>query len=285
MSYIELDAPTYRRMEKAIHYLDEHRAEQPTLAQVAEHVGLSPFHLQRLFRGAVGISPKRFLQWMTAAHARHLLADGGNALHASWGAGLSGPGRLHDLMVNVHAMTPAQVRDEGTGVELRWGVHDTPLGPCVLAATMRGIAVLEFLDDPRAEVAVERVRDRWPGASVREDRAATATLAERIFGNGSGEGPPSLHVRGTNFQIRVWEALLTVPPGSLVSYGALAAHLGLPAGSARAVGNAVAANPVAVLIPCHRVVRGTGALGGYRWGRERKLALLAREHAAGAGAA
>jgi len=279
-----LDAITYRRMAKAIRYLDEHRTEQPTLADLSAHVGMSPFHLQRVFRSAVGVSPKRFLQFVTAEHARRLLEDGGALLETSWEAGLSGPGRLHDLMVNVHAMTPAEVRAGGEGVALCWGIHDTPLGPCVLAASPRGIAVLAFLDEATRAEAEAHVHARWPEARLREDRATTGPLASSAFAGGD-DGLLSLHLRGTNFQIRVWEALLTVPAGRVTTYGALAAKLGLPGGSARAVGRAVGTNPVAVLIPCHRVVLATGALGGYHWGRERKLALLARERGEGAGAA
>jgi AraC family transcriptional regulator of adaptative response/methylated-DNA-[protein]-cysteine methyltransferase len=278
-----LDIPTYRRMEKAIRFLEEHRTEQPTLADLSAHVGMSPFHLQRVFRGAVGVSPKRFLQFVTAEHARRLLEEGSNLLETSWAAGLSGPGRLHDLMVNVNAMTPAEVRAGGEGVDLTWGIHDSPLGPCALAATSRGIAVLAFLEEATDAEAEAQVRARWPEARLRADASRTKPLVRRIF-EGEGEGPLSLHLRGTNFQIRVWEALLTIPAGRVVTYGGLAEHVGVP-GSARAVGRAVGANPVAVAIPCHRVVLSTGALGGYRWGRARKMALLAREHEEGAGAA
>jgi len=277
MNDAPIDALTYRRMEKAIRYLDDHVQEQPGLGELSRHVGLSEYHLQRVFRRAVGISPKRFLQFLTAEHARDLLRDSTNLLETAWGAGLSGPGRLHDLMVNVHAMTPAEVRAAGEGVELGWGVHDSPLGRCVLAATSRGIAVLEFLDQGTDAEARQRVASRWPEALVREDPALTAPLAARVFARAGDGEPLSLHVRGTNFQIRVWEALLRVPAGDLVTYGALARSAGLDGGAARAVGRAVGANPVAVLIPCHRVIRSTGAAGGYRWGRERKLALLARE--------
>jgi AraC family transcriptional regulator of adaptative response/methylated-DNA-[protein]-cysteine methyltransferase len=274
-----IDELTYRRMEKAIRYLDEHVREQPGLGELSRHVGLSEYHLQRVFRRAVGISPKRFLQFLTAERARDLLTDSANLLETAWGAGLSGPGRLHDLMVNVHAMTPAEVRAGGGGVDLRWGVHDTPLGRCVLAASPRGVAVLEFLDDGTRSEGRKRVAARWPEAVAREEPAVTESLAARAFA-GSGENEPvSLHLRGTNFQIRVWEALLRVPAGEVVTYGALARSAGLESRSARAVGRAVGANPVAVLIPCHRVIRSTGAAGGYRWGRERKLALLARERA------
>jgi len=272
-----IDAPTYRRGEKAIRYLDEHAGRQPTLTELSEFVGVSPFHLQRVFRRAVGISPKRFLQFLSAEHAGRLLTEGGSLLETSWAAGLSGPGRLHDLMVNVHAMTPGEVRSNGEGVVLRWGVHESPLGACVVGITGRGVAVLEFLEEGTVEEAARRVRTRWPGAEVREDAEGTGDWARRIFRERKGDGPLTLDVRGTNFQIRVWEALLSVPPGRTVTYGSLSRSLGLGHTGARAVGQAVGANPVAVVIPCHRVIRATGALGGYRWGRERKLALLARE--------
>lgn len=272
-----LDAVTYRRMEKAIRYLDERQPDQPTLREVAAHVGLSPFHLQRLFRTSVGLSPKRFLQFATAVRAQHLLEGEGSLLRLSWEAGLSGAGRLHDLMVRVHAMTPNEVRSGGRGVSLRWGFHLTPVGPCVLAASPRGVAVLEFLERGTAVEAQARVRSRWPGASLVEDPDATGPLVRRVFAGSAGDGPISLHVSGTNFQLRVWEALLRIPAGRVTTYGAIASGLGMGAGSARAVGQAVGANPVAVAIPCHRVLLSTGALGGYRWGEERKTLLLARE--------
>lgn len=271
-----LDAVTYRRVEKAIRFLDERQPEQPTLAQVARHVGMSTHHLQRVFRSAAGISPKRFLQFATAVRARELLEGGEGILHASWGAGLSGPGRLHDLMVVMHAMTPAQVRSGGDGVHLRWGVGESPLGPCVAALSERGLAVLEFLEAGTRQEARERVQAQWPAAALVEDVEAVDEASKRVF-RGGDAGPLSLHVAGTNFQIRVWEALLRVPAGRVTTYGALASELGMGGGSARAVGQAVGANPVAVAIPCHRVLRSTGALGGYRWGEERKALLLARE--------
>ncbi|HSG49708.1 MAG TPA: AraC family transcriptional regulator [Longimicrobiales bacterium] len=152
-----LDAVTYRRMEKAIRFLESNVQAQPTLDDLSAHLGMSPFHLQRLFRSAVGVSPKRFLPFVTAVQARRLLDERGSVLEAAWGSGLSGPGRLHDLMVNVHAMTPAEVRDEGRGVELRWGIHDTPVGPCVLAASPRGVSVLDFLEEGAANEARARV--------------------------------------------------------------------------------------------------------------------------------
>ena len=272
-----MDAVTYRRMEKAIRYLDERQPSQPSLGELAAHVGLSPHHLQRVFRTAVGISPKRFLQFATSVRARRVLEERGSLLEASWGSGLSGPGRLHDLMVSVYAMTPAEVRSGGRGVSLRWGVHGSPVGPCVLAASERGLAVLEFLERGTRAEGLERVAARWPAAALDEDGEATASLARRVFRSHGDEGPLSLHVGGTNFQVRVWEALLAIPDGGVTTYGALAAGLGLAGRASRAVGQAVGANPVAVAIPCHRVLRATGALGGYRWGEERKILLLARE--------
>ena len=271
-----MDAVTYRRMEKAIRYLQERRPEQPSLSDLADHVGLSEFHLQRTFRQAVGLSPKRFLQFLTAAEARQLLDGSGSLLEVAWEAGLSGPGRLHDLMVNVHAMTPGEVRGGGEGASLTWGVVDGPLGPMVVASTDRGICLLEFLEEGTDAEARTRLDEAWPRARhARDDDAARRSVAPLL--HDAPEGAVHLHLRGTNFQIRVWEALLTIPPGAVTTYGALARRIGAGTESARAVGGAVARNPVAVLIPCHRVVRSTGGLGGYRWGRSRKLALLARE--------
>lgn len=273
-----MDAVTYRRMEEAIRYLEERRPAQPTLSDVADHVGLSEFHLQRTFRQAVGLSPKRFLQFLTAREARGLLEESRPLLEVAWEAGLSGPGRLHDLMVNVHAMTPGEVRAGGKGAALTWGLVDGPLGAMVVASTDRGICMLEFLEKGTAEEAEGRAADTWPRARRRrDDGAARRTVAPLL--DEAPDGEVHLHLRGTNFQIRVWEALLTIPPGAVTTYGALARRIGAGTESARAVGGAVARNPVAVLIPCHRVVRSTGHVGGYRWGRGRKLALLARETA------
>jgi AraC family transcriptional regulator of adaptative response/methylated-DNA-[protein]-cysteine methyltransferase len=262
----------YLRVAAAIRYLDAHADERPTLDDLARHVGLSPFHFQRLFRRWAGVSPKRLLQYQTTRRARAALQRGRPALAAAWEAGLSGPGRLHDLLVSVDAVTPGQEGARGAGLTLAWGAVDTPFGRALLAVSERGIAALEF-GAARADF-LARLGARWPRAAVHADRARAAALAARAFG-GRG-GPPPLHVTGTNFQLKGWEALLAVPEGTAVTYGDLAHAIGRPT-AARAVGQAVGANAIAWLIPCHRVLRESGLLGGYRWGEERKLAMRAWE--------
>jgi AraC family transcriptional regulator of adaptative response/methylated-DNA-[protein]-cysteine methyltransferase len=220
-----------------------------------------------MFKRWAGISPKRFLQFATAGHARELLRDSHTVLDAALDSGLSGPGRLHDLTLHVDALTPGEIRTRGEGTTIRYGTHDTPIGPCLVATTDRGVCALGF------DAAIDEVRQRWPRAEFEADQSGTANTAACLFDGGR----ISLHLSGTNFQIRVWEALLRIPAGRAVSYGDVARSLDQPTAS-RAVGRAVATNAVAVLIPCHRVLRETGAFGGYRWGTARKRALLAREH-------
>ena len=271
--------PDYARIEKAIHFLDENFRRQPELTEVAAAVGLSDYHFQRLFRRWAGVTPKRFLQFLTAEYARGLLEESWTVLDAAYEAGLSGPGRLHDLMVSVDGVTPGEARRGGAGVDIRYGVHPSPFGDFLLASTHRGVCALTFLDEPGVAAALAGVSARWPNAVLREEPAATAPLAARIFAG--GETVP-LHVEGTNFQIRVWEALLRVPGGSVVTYEQLASSLGSP-GAVRAVGTAVGRNPIAYAIPCHRVIRKTGAFGQYRWGSARKRAMLGWEAARSAG--
>lgn len=279
----------YHRVEAAIRYLEERQPDQPALGEVAEHVGLSPWHFQRLFQRWAGVSPKRFLQYLTAEHAKRLLDASETVLETTWATGLSSPGRLHDLLVTVEAVSPGEYKSGGEGLEIRWGVHPTPFGDAMVAATDRGVCQLQFADPGEA---LDELARRFPEARVVRAQEATRELTERIFfrlrqgrsaaGNGS-EGGLALHLRGTNFQLRVWRALLSIPDGEAVTYGRIARSLGKP-GAARAVGRAVGANPVAVLIPCHRVLRESGALGGYRWGTERKRAILGWEAAASGGA-
>jgi len=272
----------YQRIEQAILFLERNLHRQPRLEEVARSVHLSEYHFQRLFRRWAGISPKRFLQYLTVEYAKRRLEESRPVLATAYDAGLSGAGRLHDLFVAAEAVTPGEYRRRGEGVRMVYGFHDTPFGRCLLAATGRGICALSFVESGEEEDARAELEARWSGAERVEDPETTGKLAARAFSpaeDGSGEDAPlTLHLRGTNFQIRVWEALLRIPPGHVTSYGELAARLGSPEAS-RAVAGAVARNPVGYLIPCHRVIRGLGALGGYRWGTARKRAMLGWEAA------
>ena len=262
----------YRVVEQAIAYLESHFADQPELSDVAAHVHLSESHFQRVFRRWAGISPKRFLQFLTAEHARQLLAGSASVLQASYAVGLSGGSRLHDQMINVHAATPGEIKSGGAGVEIAYGIHESPFGQVFVATTARGICALSFVtaDD---DLPLRELRKRWPGATLRADTEATREAARTAF---SGGNAVSLFLKGTNFQIRVWEALLRIPSGRAVSYEDIARDIGAPT-AMRAVGAAVGQNPVAYLIPCHRVLRKSGVFGDYHWGATRKKAILAWE--------
>lgn len=267
----------YSRIERAILFLDAHAREQPDLNTVAAATGLSPHHFQRLFRRWAGISPKRFLQFLTADHARELLTRAHGTLDTALASGLSGGGRLYDLMVNVYAATPGELRNGGAGLTIHYGFAPTPFGECLAARTARGICHLMFADDGR-RTALDTLRARWPHARFERDRAGIEKLVRQLFAPATTHNhkPLALHLHGTNFQIRVWEALVRIPAGAALSYESLARALDAPA-ARRAVASAVAANSVAVLIPCHRVIRKSGAFGEYRWGATRKQALLAWE--------
>jgi AraC family transcriptional regulator of adaptative response/methylated-DNA-[protein]-cysteine methyltransferase len=268
----------YDRIARAIHFLDRHAGEEPkpSLEDVARSVGLSPFHFQRLFTRWAGVSPKRFQQFQQVASARNVLRSAPNVLHASFGAGLSGPGRLHDLFVRVEAVTPGEYRSGGAGITLAWGIHESPFGRYLLALTGRGIAGLAFLDERGERGGADDLVERWPNASILHRPRETAEVAARLFTRTYPEQPLHLLLKGTNFQLKVWEALLRIPEGTVLTYEDIAGRIGTVRAT-RAVGGAIAANPIAWLIPCHRVIRKTGAFGGYRWGVDRKRALLAWE--------
>lgn len=269
----------YHRIEAAIRYIQQTAGSQPGLDEIAEHVGLSKYHFQRLFRRWAGVSPKRYLQFLTVEQAKELLRDSLSVLDTTFETGLSSPGRLHDLFVSAEAMTPGQYKEQGAGLLIRYGIHETPFGACLLAATERGICRLTFVDEHGAAGAVEELADEWSNATLRHDQAATAPLARQAFGaSGAEESPLRLLLRGTNFQLKVWQALLRVPFGAAVSYGTVARAVG-HAGSARAVGGAVGANSIAFLIPCHRVLLSSGEFGEYCWGAVRKRAILTWEAA------
>jgi AraC family transcriptional regulator of adaptative response/methylated-DNA-[protein]-cysteine methyltransferase len=267
----------YSRIEQAIHYLDERFPEQPDLTEVAKSVNLSPFHFQRLFRRWAGLSPKRFLQFLMLDYAKHALEESGNVLDAAYAAGLSSPSRLHDLFVSVEAVTPGEFKKRGAGLRIAYGFHPSPFGECLLAVTDRGICAMYFVTSMRKAV-LDEVRHRWPGAGFVEDPKATGQYLDRIFPCNGRPGKLPIDLRGTNFQIKVWQALLEIPPGAVVPYGELAARVGNPRAS-RAVGSAVGQNPIAFIIPCHRVIRKVGAVGNYHGGVSRKRAILAWEAA------
>lgn len=267
----------YTRIARAIEWLDANAAQHPSLGDAATAAGLSGPHFQRLFTRWAGISPKRFLQARTAEAAARLLRDGRPALDAAYTAGLSGPSRLHELVVHAEAATPGELKARGAGLTIRYGWHATPFGDALFAATPRGLCFLAFAHTGGRAAAFDDLRSRWPEARLERDDTGTAELAARAFPESVRRGGPlALHVHGTNFQLRVWNALLRVPAGATTTYSAIASDIRAPRAS-RAVGNAVGANPISWLIPCHRVLRGDGGLGGYAWGPERKRVMLAWE--------
>ena len=276
-----IDTRDYERIASAIEFLVAHHTEQPSLNEIAAEAGLSAYHFQRLFTRWAGISPKRFLQFLTLEHAKRSLEESASVLDASLDAGLSGPGRLHDLFVTYEAMTPGEYKQGAAGLTIRYGVVPSPFGPCFIGSTDLGICALGFLNEREPSGAEAFFRQRWPKARLVHDAAAVAPAVTSTFALEDRTGaPPSmrLHLMGTPFQLKVWEALLRIPPGSVVSYDDLAVRLSTPRG-ARAIGGAVGANPVSYLIPCHRVIRKAGVITGYAWGPERKRALLALEGA------
>ena len=271
-------ARDYDRVASAIRFIAANRLEQPALEDIADAMDLSPFHAQRLFTRWAGISPKRFLGLLTVEHAKALLRSAESVMGAAYEVGLSGGSRLHDLFVSLEAITPGEYKAGGADLVLRWGVHETPFGPALLVASERGLARLAFLDGQRLDRALAEAEADWPLSRFSEDAAATGPYAEAAFGSGPAAAPLRLLAKGSPFQVQVWRALMRIPDGTAVTYGDLAAELGRR-GAARAVGSACGANRIGVLIPCHRVIRDTGALGGYHWGLERKQALLAWETA------
>lgn len=267
------DSIAYTRIARAIRYIDEHFAEQPPLARLARVAGLSPAHFSREFRRWAGLSPTQYVKRLSLHAAKQSLARDASVIAAAWEGGLSGGGRLHDLFVTFEAVTPGQFKTGGAGVTLTHGFAATPFGRAHLAQTPRGLAWLAFTDEPE-DGAVTALRRRWPRAELMRDDARAGAMARRVFVERAGRVP--LHVRGTNFQVQVWEALLDLGSRGPLSYSRLAEAIGRP-GAARAVGQAVGDNPIAWVIPCHRVLKRDGGLGGYRWGLDRKRSMLAWE--------
>jgi AraC family transcriptional regulator, regulatory protein of adaptative response / methylated-DNA-[protein]-cysteine methyltransferase len=266
----------YERIERAILYLEQNFRNQPSLEEVAQSVHLSKYHFQRLFKRWAGISPKQFLQFLTIEYAKKMLAESSTILDTTLEAGLSSPSRLHDLFITFEAITPGEFKDKGAGLKIVYGFHETPFGRCLLATTPRGICSLVFVAEGQEEQALAELKQGWPNSEFGEEPDQTQPLVNRIFTPSADEAPLNLVLKGTNFQVKVWEALLRVPPGAMVSYHDIAAYIGQPSAS-RAVAQAIGQNPIAYIIPCHRVIRKMGIINDYRWGASRKKAILGWE--------
>ncbi len=267
----------YLRIAEAIAYLTEHAGEQPSLDDAAERAGLSPFHFQRIFRAYAGVTPKQFLAHLTLQNAKGLLDANASVLDASLDVGLSSPARLHDHFVTIDAVTPGEYKTGGLDLTISYGFAPTPFGTAFVAQTARGICAFAFIDG-NGDAEFAALAADWPNAKLVRDDDGARVIAHRTFAPSENETPLRVLVKGTNWQIRVWRALLEIPDGALTSYGSIARALG-NADASRAVGSAIGKNAIGVLIPCHRVITSSGSLGGYRWGPVRKRALLAWEAA------
>jgi AraC family transcriptional regulator of adaptative response/methylated-DNA-[protein]-cysteine methyltransferase len=270
----DTQATDYRRIAQAINYIVNSFPHKPDLKDIAAQVHLSEFHFQRLFSKWAGISPKKFQQFLTLSFAKECLNEDFSIEAASLESGLSGSGRLHDLFVNLEGVTPGEYKSKGQGVTIRYGTHESPFGTVFIAMTHKGICRMVFTDSPAAEV--DSLKKEWSAAEILLDQHHTSKTFLQIFSE--NPSPLSVHIKGTPFQLKVWEALLKIPEGKLVSYGVIAEAIGKPT-SSRAVGTAIGQNPIAYLIPCHRVIRQSGHLGGYRWGLTRKQAMIGWEAA------
>ncbi|MGE4318488.1 MAG: bifunctional transcriptional activator/DNA repair enzyme AdaA [Deferribacterales bacterium] len=266
----------YERIEKAIKFIMEHADDQPDLESVARYLDLSPFHFQRLFKDWAGISPKRFLQYLTVEKAKKLLTESRSVLDTAFEAGLSGPSRLHDLFVSTEAVTPGEYKSMGESLSIRHSFQKTPFGECLIAVTDRGVCGLSFTGDRGRDAELTALRDKWKNAVFSENTEEGRDTIEKIFARHGGAREIKVFMKGTNFQIKVWTAVMNIPDGTFASYGRIAKEIGCP-GASRAVGTALGQNSVGYLIPCHRVFRETGVISGYRWGADRKRAMIAYE--------
>lgn len=273
-------ATDYETVQRAIAYVTENYRAQPEVEAIAHAVGTDSRSLNELFRRWCGLSPKAFLQSVTLDHARRILRDSPNILDASYELGLSGPGRLHDLFVVHEAMSPGEWKTGGAGLTVYYGFHPSPFGSALVMATERGLCGLAFADIGDERAALDDMRNRWPNAHYIEDSARTVAHAQRIFDSNLWKPNTPLRVVliGTDFEIRVWETLLTIPLGRATTYSDIARKIERPKAS-RAVGAAVGKNPLSFVVPCHRVVGKSGALTGYHWGLTRKRAMLGWEAA------
>lgn len=276
---MQADPYNYKRISEAISFITTHIRQQPTLEQVAEQVHLSPFHFQRLFTQWAGVSPKKFLQFLTADYLKTKIRETNNLVEAAEIAGLSSQSRVYDLFTGIEAVTPQEFKSAGKGLQIYCGYHETPFGGCFLAVTERGICAMAFREANELAIEKQRLAEKWNFAAITEEASKTQPYIQRIFEpHLSKLDKLHLVVQGTNFQLKVWEALLTIPPGALTTYQQIAASIQNPK-AVRAVGTAIGQNPVAFLIPCHRVIRKEGQTGEYHWGSIRKKAILGWEAA------
>jgi len=265
----------YDLISEAIKWMVEHQAEQPDLDTLSSAMGVSPHHLQRTFQNWAGVSPKQFLKSLTRKAALERLEQGLSVFDTALEAGLSGPGRLHDLLISTDALTPGEIRKRGDGVRLEYGFGDTLFGNALVAWTDRGISFLGFCQEKGAAHTLDELCKQWSNAKFVENSSAAQALLDNIF-HDSRDKPVAIWLRGSPFQLKVWEALLEIPEGTHATYGQLARRVGNP-GAARAIGTAVGSNPLSFIIPCHRVIRQMGELGGYRWGELTKMAIIGYE--------
>jgi AraC family transcriptional regulator of adaptative response/methylated-DNA-[protein]-cysteine methyltransferase len=263
----------YSRIKASMEFIVANFRNQPGIGEIAHHVNLSEFHFQRIFREWAGVSPKKFLQYITLNELKNNIDSAGSLIELAEQAGLSSQSRVYDLFVNVESVTPHEYKTKGRGIAIKYGIHPSPFGKCLIAVTARGICGLEFIDGDEQEVMM-RFSNKWANATLEEDRSETGALVESVFGRRGR--PLKALLYGTPFQVKVWEALVRIPYGTLTSYAAVSRFIGQP-GASRAVGNAVGSNNIALLIPCHRVIRSLGGLGGYKWGEDRKLSIIGYE--------
>lgn len=266
----------YERIAKAIAFIQANFREQPTLDEIAAHIHVSPFHFQRLFQEWAGTTPKKFLQYISLQHAKQILKNSKSTETATFQTGLSSSSRLHELFVNIESMTPAEYRDGGIALEINYSLQDTPFGLICIASTTKGICHIAFVEN--SDEGLKSTKLHYPNASINYQEQAIHREIKKIFTNISSVTTPlNLHLKGTSFQLKVWEALLKIPAGQLKTYGDIAHSIGNPK-SSRAVGTAIGRNPIAFLIPCHRVIQSTGYFGGYMWNPVRKSAIIGWEN-------
>jgi AraC family transcriptional regulator, regulatory protein of adaptative response / methylated-DNA-[protein]-cysteine methyltransferase len=268
----------YKQVESAIEFLERNFRRQPSLDEIAASVNLSKFHFQRLFKRWAGVTPSQFLGYLTIEYAKGRLRASQSVFNVSQDAGLSGSSRLHDLFVSFEAMTPGTYKQYGKDLDIFYAFLPTPFGECLLATTERGICALRFPGEQGQEGGVIELQKEWPLASFTEDQEKVWPIVRKLFSPNQVDDVRKFHLilRGTNFQIQVWQALLAIPPGVMVAYQDVASSMASPT-AARAVAHAVARNPISFIIPCHRVIRKAGNIHKYRWGSARKKAMLGWE--------